>query len=122
MTPSNPSRRLAWLVPLIALSGCGGQGGADSAAPTPAVVTGRVTVKGKPPANAKLAFNPASMNPNVKGGIVPVQPDGSYRFEGSAGSYSVIVRSPAVDRDPATETNNTPVELKAGENTVAIEL
>ncbi|MBE7248275.1 MAG: hypothetical protein INR63_25290 [Actinomycetospora chiangmaiensis] len=62
------------------------------------------------------------MNPTMKGGTVPVQPDGSYRFEGSAGPYTVIVRSPAVDRDPATETNNTAVELKPGDNTVAIEL
>lgn len=116
--------RSTWLGALIVLAvGCGGQDAATSTGtPEPAVATGKVTLKGKAPTGASVTFSPSSMNPNMKRGTVPVQPDGTFKFEGSAGPYSVTVRNPVIDRDSSLETNRKEVELKPGENPVTIEL
>lgn len=67
-----------WLIPLAALA-CVGCGGDPDDAITLVPVTGVVTLKGEPMANARVAFSPQPGNKDETVGGDTTGPEGTYR-------------------------------------------
>lgn len=139
----------SWRTPVCLMSlaivaiGCGG--GSDDRAT--ATVIGKVTSKGQPVTGGGLTFSPISADPKVppgKSAAGAIQPDGTYKLstykqdDGAVVSKHKVTFSAAVipiDEKTHSENSKPPVspyanlipskpevEVKAGENTIEIEL
>jgi hypothetical protein len=104
---------------LLAGWGCSEGGGsvpAVSSSSDPAKVSGKVTVNGKPAANAEVTFSPTNVN---RKSALPVSAktgaDGAYNLTTLVGDNSVTVHSPAIDKDPKLMMNGKQVNVKDGD-------
>ena len=110
---------------LLAGWGCDGGGGAHSvsASTEEATVKGTVTVDGKPISEGDVTFDATNINRKNGGGrTAKIGADGSYSLKTFVGSNSVTVHGTKVDGDPRLRMNGKQVDVKDGENTIAIEL
>lgn len=107
---------------LFALSGCDGTPPA-SASTQQATVKGTVTRKGKPLPKVQVMFNPANINrqsaPSV---MTTVDADGHYELTTLVGDNTISLVGPEAAKINTSASFSKAVDLKAGENTVDLNI
>jgi hypothetical protein len=113
------------LAALFAFGGCDGSSGAPPASTSTeqAKAKGKVTYKGKPLANVEVKFNPANVNRRSAATVTAATgDDGSYELTSLVGENTVSLGGAAVSKNAALNYFTKPVELKAGENSVDLDI
>lgn len=108
----------------VAVAGCDGSGAPPaSSSSEQAKVTGKVTEKGKPLAKIEVRFNAANINRKSAPTVTAMTgEDGSYTITSLVGQNSVTLGGAAASKNSRIAYFSKPVELKAGENTVDIDI
>ena len=120
--------RIKWagvpaLAAILATLGCGDGAPSASSSTEQANVKGAVTYKGKPMPKIGVTFNPANVNrksaPTV---TATAADDGTYQLSTLVGENTVSLVGPAASKDAALSYFSKAVDLKAGDNTVNIDI
>ncbi len=121
--PGIVSLGLVALVCAFAIVGCGSGAPYAEASLTEAVVSGRVTAEGKPVTKGQIIFDPANVNRrNERVRTAELRPDGSYEVTTLIGANRVTVAVPLRATKGQYPYNQRTCDVKAGNNTLDIEL
>jgi len=108
---------------LAASWGCGDGTPAVSSSTEKVQVKGTVTLKGKPLKGGQIQFDPANINRrSAPVATLEIGDDGTYSGETLIGENAVSVGGKAISNSIGLSANRRVIDLKAGENTVDIDL
>jgi len=108
---------------LLAISGCGESPPPASSSIDQVKVKGAVTHKGKPVPKVEVRFNPANVNHRSAASVTATAgDDGKYELNTLVGENTVSLTGAPTAKNAALAAFTRSVDLKAGDNTVDIDV
>lgn len=108
---------------LLAISGCGDGAPPATSSTEQVKVKGAVTHKGKPVPKVEVRFNPANVNRRSAASVTATSgDDGKYELSTLVGENTVSLTGAVTTKNPALAAYTRSVDLKAGDNTIDIEV